>query len=343
MFSLKRSIELDEQRFQHERLSRQLEEALACYRSAIQAVRDHALRACPPLAESHSPALLELEAALETEAGRCALAASLTSLRQQLSRFGDEAFHDFQGREDDLRQLLDLLGIATRSFVSHRSESAKEVLQFTGRIEHIANGSDLGEIRRQLRAQVKDMRQVIETMAQKESTLIEHLESELEATRRRLEATEGLVCLDGLTGLSNRRNLERQIAARIRRRRLFSLIVLDINNFRTINERFGQEAGDMLLREFAARLANNIRVTDIACRWKGGQFVALLDCAVPDAMARSRQIHAQMCATYSISVERQEILIDVGVSMALAENRINEAPEDLIARIEACLGKNEPA
>ncbi|MCC6392904.1 MAG: GGDEF domain-containing protein [Bryobacterales bacterium] len=343
MFSLKRSIELDEQRHQREEQGRQLEEAVTCYRSSIQAVRDHALRACPPLAESHSAALLELEAALETEAGRSSLAASLASLRQQLSRFGEEAFQDFQGREDDLRQLVDLLAMATQSFVSHRSESSQEVLQFTGRVEHIAGGSDLAEVRRQLRTQVKGMRQAIETMAQKETALIEHLESELTATRRRLEATEGLVCLDALTGLSNRRSLERQIGARIRRLRLFSLIVLDINNFRTINERYGQEAGDMLLREFAARLANNVRVTDIACRWKGDQFVALLDCAMPDAMVRSRQIHAQMCATYSLSVQRQEVLIDIGVSMALAENRLNEAPEDLVTRVGACLGKNEPA
>ncbi|MCZ2150803.1 MAG: diguanylate cyclase [Bryobacterales bacterium] len=343
MFSLKRSIELDEQRHQSEQQGRQLEEAVTCYRSAIQAVRDHAFRACPPLTESHSAALLELESALETEAGRSSLPASLTSLRQELSRFGEEAFQDFQGKEDDLRQLVDLLAMATRSFVSHRSESSQEVLQFTRRIEHISSGGNLGEVRRQLRTQVKGMRQTIETMAQKETALIEQLESELAATRRRLEAAEGLVCLDALTGLSNRRSLERQIGARIRRRRLFSLIALDINNFRTVNERYGQEAGDMLLREFAARMANNIRVTDIASRWKGDQFVALLDCPLPDAMVRSRQIHALMCATYSISVQRQEVLVDIGVSMALAESRMDEAPEHLITRIAACLGKNQPA
>ncbi|MCC6342273.1 MAG: GGDEF domain-containing protein [Bryobacterales bacterium] len=343
MFSLKRSIELDALRHRREEQDRQLEEAVTCYRSAIQAVRDNALRACPPLANNHSASLLELEAALATESGRSSLTASLARLREELARFGEEAFQDFQGKEDDLRELVDLLAVATRSFIRHRSESSREVLQFTGRIEHIAAGSDLGEVRRQLRSQVKEMRQTIEAIAQKESALVERLESELTATRRRLEAAEGLVCLDALTGLCNRRNLERQIAARIRRRRMFSLIMLDINNFSTVNARFGQEAGDMVLREFAARLSNCIRVTDIACRWHGDQFVALLDCALTDAMARSRQIHSQMCATYSISVQGEEFLIDIGASMALAENRTNEGPESLNARIEACFGKDKSA
>ena len=114
--------------------------------------------------------------------------------------------------------------------------------------------------------------------------LVEALATRQEPPRRRI-ATGDLVALaftDPLTGLHNRRFfegvLEREVAAARRYRHSLAVVLFDLDSFKSINDRFGHQAGDRVLVSCAARLREGLRTCDFAARWGGEELVALLPC-----------------------------------------------------------------
>ncbi|MEZ0331506.1 MAG: diguanylate cyclase [Methylophilaceae bacterium] len=91
---------------------------------------------------------------------------------------------------------------------------------------------------------------------------------------------------DPLTGLFNRRymeeSLQREIATAKRKNRPLGLVILDLDHFKTFNDTFGHDAGDLLLREVGTMLAKNSRAGDVACRFGGEEFVIIFPEAAPN-------------------------------------------------------------
>jgi diguanylate cyclase (GGDEF)-like protein/PAS domain S-box-containing protein len=100
---------------------------------------------------------------------------------------------------------------------------------------------------------------------------------------------------DPLSGLFNRRymddSLSRELSMSQRRGSPLSIAVLDVDHFKRFNDTFGHDAGDMVLRELAQVLAENLRTSDIACRLGGEEFALVLpDSSLKDTRQRVEQI-----------------------------------------------------
>ena len=111
------------------------------------------------------------------------------------------------------------------------------------------------------------------------------LQRELKEQHVQAEVFRRLAMFDPLTGLCNRRFAEQRLKAEIARseRRGHALIVVlvDLNDFKEINDKYGHQAGDLVLKEFAQLLSNSTRGSDVAARWGGDEFMMLLvDCEV---------------------------------------------------------------
>ena len=114
---------------------------------------------------------------------------------------------------------------------------------------------------------------------------VRKLQRELEEQHVQAEVFRRLAMFDPLTGLYNRRFAEQRLKAEIARseRRGHALIVVlvDLNDFKEINDKFGHQAGDLVLKDFAKRLSSSTRGSDVAARWGGDEFMMLLvDCEV---------------------------------------------------------------
>ncbi len=100
---------------------------------------------------------------------------------------------------------------------------------------------------------------------------------------------------DPLTGLCNRRYLEESLSRELYRaergKSPLSVVMLDLDNFKPFNDTFGHDAGDSLLRQLGQMLHDNLRKSDIACRYGGDEFVLVLpDSSVADTERRVEQI-----------------------------------------------------
>jgi two-component system cell cycle response regulator len=100
--------------------------------------------------------------------------------------------------------------------------------------------------------------------------------------RDNMQTTMEMAITDGLTGLHNRRYLERHLSVLVQqavaRGKPLSLLILDIDHFKAINDTHGHAAGDDVLREFSRRVRKAVRGIDLACRLGGEEFVV----AMPD-------------------------------------------------------------
>jgi diguanylate cyclase (GGDEF)-like protein/PAS domain S-box-containing protein len=84
---------------------------------------------------------------------------------------------------------------------------------------------------------------------------------------------------DSLTSLDNRHALIEyfeKISATLTRNDLYSLVIIDLDDFKRVNDSYGHNVGDELLRAFAVNLKNTLRSDDFCCRWGGDEFVLLL-------------------------------------------------------------------
>lgn len=96
----------------------------------------------------------------------------------------------------------------------------------------------------------------------------------------RAEEFHRLATTDPLTGLANRRTAEVRLTAEVARSERYghalTLVAFDLNNFKHTNDAYGHAAGDLVLCEFAKRLLHIVRVSDVAVRMGGDEFLALL-------------------------------------------------------------------
>lgn len=100
---------------------------------------------------------------------------------------------------------------------------------------------------------------------------------------------------DPLTGLYNRRYLEESLVREIhraeRKQQLVGVIMLDVDHFKRFNDTFGHEAGDTVLRELGLFLRQQIRASDIACRYGGEELTLILpEASLEDTIARAEQL-----------------------------------------------------
>lgn len=99
--------------------------------------------------------------------------------------------------------------------------------------------------------------------------------------RSTVRASLELAITDGLTGLYNRRYLERQlpqlVQAAAAQERPLSVLALDVDFFKSVNDSYGHAAGDRVLQELGARLRSSVRGSDLACRSGGEEFVIVLN------------------------------------------------------------------
>jgi diguanylate cyclase (GGDEF)-like protein/PAS domain S-box-containing protein len=139
--------------------------------------------------------------------------------------------------------------------------------------------------------------------------------------KRSEERIERLALEDPLTGLPNRRAfqrvLRRALARALRQGARMALVLIDVDGLKPVNDSFGHDRGDLLLRSIAERLSRVVRGADLVCRIGGDEFGVVLD-GIPNAAA-AEEVAARMVAEASkpLIVETDHIPASVSVGIAV--------------------------
>jgi diguanylate cyclase (GGDEF)-like protein len=146
---------------------------------------------------------------------------------------------------------------------------------------------------------------------------------------------------DALTGLHTRRFVEAQLALEAARARragtTVAMFVLDVDDFKSINERYGHPAGDRVLIEIADRLREVIRPGDVVGRYGGEEFAVLAPGIGPDELdAMSRRLSHQVAGSPITVLSTTYIMITVSVG-AVSYPSQGDDPEELVAAVDRAL------
>jgi two-component system, cell cycle response regulator len=143
-----------------------------------------------------------------------------------------------------------------------------------------------------------------------------------ERLRENVQQSIEMAVTDALTGLHNRRYMETHLNSLVEqaaaRGKPLSVLVLDIDYFKAINDRHGHDAGDEVLREFATRVRKAIRGIDLACRYGGEEFVVVMpetDMAVAGMVAERLR---KRIASEPFPLNQPGKAIDVTISIGIA-------------------------
>jgi two-component system cell cycle response regulator len=157
--------------------------------------------------------------------------------------------------------------------------------------------------------------------------------------RQKLDYSLEMAVTDALTGLHNRRYMAGQLQALVGRAaqggETVSILVLDIDHFKAVNDGFGHDAGDEVLREFAVRVATNVRAVDLPCRMGGEEFVVVMPGAPIEAAVRVADRIRRDVAEVPFRVLDGEAALDVTVSIGVATVAgPDDTPEALLKRAD---------
>jgi len=168
--------------------------------------------------------------------------------------------------------------------------------------------------------------------------------------RRTKEAAIRLSTVDSLTDLHNRAYLfnavEREIERTRRYGRAFCLLMLDLDDLKTINDRFGHYEGDLVLRMVADAIRSSLRTIDIAARYGGDEFVALLPETDPAGAYAAAEKIRQVVSQIAMEEEGQRVNASVSIGVVTYPEDGETADALMIAADEAMylskrLGKNK--
>ncbi len=162
------------------------------------------------------------------------------------------------------------------------------------------------------------------------------LERELDSRNQELEqAVEQIGRLartDSLTGLWNRRAFEEMVTDELvrakRSRQPLTIALGDIDHFKEINDRFGHQAGDEILRMLSIRLRAALRRTDSVCRWGGEEFMFLLTNNDTEAARRAMERVRRDLAENPLDVASEPVSITMTFGIARLTDDIDEAIRD---------------
>ena len=153
---------------------------------------------------------------------------------------------------------------------------------------------------------------------------------------RKFDELERASNIDALTGLPNRRSLMETFTSECERARRYgqplSVLFIDIDKFKPINDQYGHAAGDEALKLLARTMRSTMRTTDMVARLAGDEFIALL----PGSTREEAQIAASRLrdAIAQTTLLHQGVSIKLQISVGITEYEMNESPEDILERAD---------
>lgn len=245
-----------------------------------------------------------------------------------------------QKQDSILRQLLVIFGVlavelAALSYIivrplnimSRAMRDEAQAGQDTAPNIPISTRDEFGEIAAQfnaLHAHLNEAREKLQSRVEYANVELQHayeqLTTQADELKRKNVDLELLAITDPLTGLYNKRYfemlMENEVERSVSQSQICSIILIDLDFFKSINERYGHSTGDNILRQVARLLAQRVRKTDVLCRFGGDEFFLLCrQATMGNAMNVAEQLHE--------AVTREPLVVDdqpipVGLSIGIA-------------------------
>lgn len=246
-------------------------------------------------------------------------------------------------KESEFRQVIDMLMSAVSSLTEGNESFNSKVVASSDSIRQLVKLDDIRQLKAELAAEIEGLKMAVEEKRQKDQHSLVALSTKVTALQEKLQDVVQKAALDGLTGVANResfdRELQRSVALREPEPSRFVLALLDLDDFKLVNDTHGHPVGDRVLVAAARVLAGNVREDDFVARYGGEEFAVILrNIALPEGEKRINEIIqavSSMCFEYGKPPRQQ--LVEFTLSAGLTAFVPGDSAEEIISRADAAL------
>jgi diguanylate cyclase len=251
--------------------------------------------------------------------------------------------HYHAEREHELTELIGILREAAKLSIGDSSDFNAQLMASSDRFGGLVQLDDVRELKRKLMQEVTVFRQSVEEKQKRDERAYAQLNHKVEALQSKLSEVEEEAATDSLTRVGNRgrfqRTLTRWVDAAREAGTPLSIAMIDVDNFKQINDTHGHPIGDRVLLCTAQSLSKGVRQTDFVARYGGEEFVILLPNAsasqVEDRLAKLVESIAASHYDYDLLGKRETVRFTV--SCGLTELFPNESEEEMVKRADEAL------
>ncbi len=251
-------------------------------------------------------------------------------VHERLIAWGREIAKRLEDRADEVKEMLLVLTRAAQRAGERNHRCARHIEAISHKLQTIARYEDISLMRDSILDAAAEIKKSISIILDESAAELEELRAEVAVSRDRLQEAERIASLDSLTQLPNRFTIEREIARRMEQGRPFSIGLIDIDDFKTVNDNHGHLIGDEILRQFGGELRASLRSTDMAGRWGGDEWVVVLDCPLSAAQKLVERVSTWVCGHYLVGSLR----LCVTASIGAAEYAPGETMQQLLQRAD---------
>ncbi len=344
MISIKRYLDLDASeldRYRPPSAEDLLTAVLGAYRAALGAMGNSGVQACPVMGPDLQRGLMLLAAGLTKAITLTGINDTEAQVEQQLQSWGEQTADYFQQRAGDVKEILMVLARAAESVAERDQRHVAQFSSFTKRLQALAKLEDLPQLRAAVERGAKELKTCVDKMEQDGQESVAALRTQVSTYQAKLEEAERRACRDSLTGLDNRQGVETKGQRRIAAGQPFCVVMLDLNGFKQVNDTYGHQAGDDLLKQFSAELRSASRVTDVVGRWGGDEFVVVVDGRLAEAQSHVERLQKWVFGGYTLQLGAHGPKVDLNAALGLVEWRSGETFKEVLARADAVMYKQK--
>lgn len=299
--------------------------------------------ACAATGPELARALAEINQKLDADLGGASMAEAETAARASLQDWGRRTAKHFHQKAGEVKEMLLAMARTAESVGERDQRCARQIDEVTTKLRKIASLEDISAIRLSIEQSAAELKTSIDRINAEGKAVLDAMQARVVTFQARMEEAEQIASLDALTRLRSRLWVEGQLEQRIGAETAFSVALVDIDDFKSINDTRGHVVGDEILRQFARELRSACRSSDLVGRWGGDEFLVVLDCARDDAEKQIERVRAWVCGPYVVEGTGGPLKMDVSASIGLAAFTPAETMEQLLERADAAMYRNKTA
>lgn len=252
-------------------------------------------------------------------------------------------------RETEFREIIDLMTAAMTGLDNENRDFYGSIRSRGKRFEAITLLDDIKQIKSELAREVDKMKAMVREKENLDQKTLDSLSNQVDILKMELDKARHSANTDGLTGVNNRKALDGHLHNLVEGNRVtrspFSLLMMDLDDFKRLNDTYGHTVGDRMLLAFAEKCRNAVRSGDFLARYGGEEFTLILPGAsLRNATKKARQLCRSVAAArYAADDSPKADVVSVTVSIGVGTYRKDDTPKSLLDRADKCLYKAKAA
>jgi len=240
---------------------------------------------------------------------------------------------------NELRAMLNELAEDFGSITEDNTNFSGQIKDSMTHIEKAIELDEIKDIRKKITQETSSMRNVIAKKQEKDAIIIDSLTHKVKSMKVELASAKEEVMIDGLTQIYNRKAFDKKISdsfnKKSKKRRPFTLVMIDIDYFKKVNDEYGHTVGDEILKMVARTIKETFRLNDFVARYGGEEFSVMID------RIDSHYI-MDVCERVRIAIESMHFTINdetipTSASIGIAFSKHSDTPKKLIDRADKAL------